>query len=527
MLAEARLNSSWRAAATRRAPGVSSRAMNARRSSVPSLDCFTDCCSLAGRSHWRRSGRAIGSAQLYLICSARAMRSQTERKGLLSTGRMLPSPVRLTRTGAPRRFAMTPRERLHALIRHEPVDRLPYTFGGPRASTFAAWRKQGLSDELLRTWGAFTGADGGLGIGKFYTGPLPPFEEEIVYEAGNIRLWFDGWGVKRMDAIEQPTEGFATRKYLEFPVKTPQDFEAMKERFDPHTAGRTVPVEEAPPTLNPDGYRHHLPGGTHWRDLVEQTQSADVPVSGSVAGLYWTARDWCGFEGLSMMIHDQPNLVHEMFEYWTWFLMELLDEPLSHLKVDTITLNEDMAYKTQAMLSPASMREFMLPRYKRLSEFFKSKGVQAVVMDSDGHNSQILDTLYPEGIDGIAPLEIAAYNDPEEFLLKYPGVFLSGGIDKRELRFSRQQLRAEVAKRYATAWKHGGFLPHVDHGVPPDIPLRNFLYFVELARGFCDGEDLETYEPPCELERQLGPIEELFDPRSATARAYGFEEDVH
>jgi len=41
---------------------------------------------------------------------------------------------------------MNPRERMRAFIRREPIDRLPYQFGGPRASTFAAWRLQGLSD---------------------------------------------------------------------------------------------------------------------------------------------------------------------------------------------------------------------------------------------------------------------------------------------------------------------------------------------------------------------------------------------
>jgi uroporphyrinogen decarboxylase len=100
---------------------------------------------------------------------------------------------------------------------------------------------------------------------------------------------------------------------------------------------------------------------------------------------------------------------------------------------------------------------------------------------------------------------------------------LQGGVDKRELRFGRAQLRAEVAKRYDTARRHGRYIPSVDHGVPPDIPLRNFLYYTELARGFCDGEDLDSYEPPCDLERQLGPIEEMFDPRSAIALAYGRE----
>ena len=162
----------------------------------------------------------------------------------------------------------------------------------------------------------------------------------------------------------------------------------------------------------------------------------------------------------------------------------------------------------------------MVPRYKRLYDFLKSKGVEAVVMDCDGFNYQIMDVMYPDVLDGIQPIEIAAGNDPEEMLRRYPGIFIHGGIDKRELRFSREQARTEVARRFKTACQSGGYIPHVDHGVPPDIPLRNFLYYVELAKGFARGEDIETYEPPCDLEKQLGPIEEMFDPGKAIAEAY-------
>ena len=424
---------------------------------------------------------------------------------------------------------MTPRERFRAIIKHQPVDRLPYTFGGPRASTFAAWRKQGLSEEQQRNWGGLTGAEGGMGVGKFYTSVHPLFEERLIKEEGNIRTWVDGWGTTRQDAIVQPTEGFATRRYLEFAVKNWDDWKRVKERLDPHSPERTTPLtqDQAPPSMGPDGYGRHPVGGVHWREMVDRCNSAEAPVSLTVAGIYWGIRDFCGMEGLSVMFYDQPDLAHDMFEYWAWFLIELLDEPLSHIKVDELTLNEDMAFKKQAMMSPPLMKEFLLPNYLKLYEFFKSKGVEAVMMDSDGYNGQILDVMYPASIDGIQPIEIAAGNDPEEFLIEYPRIYIHGGIDKREMRFSREQLRAEVKMRYEAAWKHGGYVPHVDHGVPPDIPLRNFLYFVELARGFCDGEDLDTYEPPCELEEQLGEIEEMFDPHSAIAMAYGLDDEGH
>jgi len=388
---------------------------------------------------------------------------------------------------------------------------MPYSFGGPRASTFAAWRKQGLSEEQQQNWGSFTGGDGGTSIGKIHCGPVPAFEEKTIEVRGNLKVWIDDWGVKRLDAVEQPTPGFVTRKYLEFPVKNPADWEEMKKRFDPHSPERTCSDLE---TGRPD-----------WKDRIDLCNNSDHPVGLTVVGLYWGTRDWTGMEGLSVMLVDQPNLVHEMMEYRTWFVMELLKEPLKHIKVDSIILNEDMAYKTAAMLSPAMMREFMLPGYKRLYEFFKEHGIECVYMDSDGHISKILEVFHPEATDGNVPCEIAANNDPEEYRRRYPNLMIQGGIDKRELRFSKEQARAEVVRRYRTAREYGRYIPTCDHGVPPDIPVRNFLYMVELLKGFANGEDLDTYEPPCELEQQLGPIEETFDPRKAIDIAYG--EDDH
>ena len=140
-------------------------------------------------------------------------------------------------------------------------------------------------------------------------------------------------------------------------------------------------------------------------------------------------------------------------------------------------------------------------------------------MDSDGHLAQILEALYPKGIDGVTPLEIAAHNDPQVYLQKYPKLFIMGSIDKRELHFSQERVRAEVVKRYRAARKYGGYIPMVDHGVPPDIPLRNFLYMAELIKGFANGEALDAFEPPRVLEKELGPMEDTFNIQKAIEAA--------
>lgn len=419
---------------------------------------------------------------------------------------------------------MTSRERFRRICRHKKVDHIPYgfSFADPRGSTFTAWRKQGLSKEQQKKWYEFIGENEWIGIGKSDFGPIPPFKEKVIEERGNIRIWVDRWGVKRMDAINQPTAGFQTRRYLEFPVKRWEDFEKIKERFNPYTPERFSPTEEENKQKIEDCYSSFLRKGgkQYWKDRINLCNYSDKLVRLQIPGLFWKARDFTGFEGLCTMIHEQPRLVHEMMEYWTWFLIEMLKEPLSSIKVDMIIISEDMAYKTASMISPAAMREFMLPGYQRLYKFFKGKKVDCVNMDSDGHVGQILEVFYPSSIDGILPMEIAANNDPEIYLRKHPGLFILGGIDKRELRFSRQRVRAEVSKRYKTAREYGTYIPTVDHGVPPDIPLRNYLYMVELIKGFARGEDINTYQPACLLEKKLGKIEEMFDPLKAINEAY-------
>lgn len=423
---------------------------------------------------------------------------------------------------------MTPRERFRALVRGEPVDRLPYAYGGPRASTFAAWRKQGLTPELERRFSSWIGADPWVGFGKLDTRPIPPVEVQVIREQGNEREWIDEWGVRRVDAIRQPTAGFATRRYLRFPVESLADWEAYKFRFDPTTPERLIPVpgENERPTYNPDGYRVYQ-STVAWNDPAhrERLNHGDAPTGLSVPGLYWTTRDWCGLEGLSRLMYDEPRCVHEMMEHWTEFIITLLDEPLRQVKIDRVILNEDMCYKHAAMLSPAMMREFMLPRYRRLYRFFKDRGVDLVEMDTDGHNGQVIPVFHPDAIDGTTPMEIAADNDPGRYLSEFPRLFVEGGIDKRELRFSKEQARVEIVRRFRQAWQYGRYIPHVDHGVPPDVPLRNFLYLVELSQGLANGEDPETYEPPGALEAELGPVEEMFDPLEAIRLAQAGEED--
>ena len=55
-----------------------------------------------------------------------------------------------------------------------------------------------------------------------------------------------------------------------------------------------------------------------------------------------------------------------------------------------------------------------------------------------------------------------------------------GGIDKRELSRGRDQVRAEVLRIVPELYAEGGYIPTVDHSVPPDVPYGNYVYFRQL-----------------------------------------------
>jgi len=115
----------------------------------------------------------------------------------------------------------------------------------------------------------------------------------------------------------------------------------------------------------------------------------------------------------------------------------------------------------------------MWPRYWKLVRFLREKGVSVLIMDCDGHIGELIPFWLDVGITTVSPIEIAAGNDPVTYRKRYgKNLGMLGGIDKRELRFDKTQVRAEVLSKVPWLVEQGGYIPSVDHGVPPDIPVR-------------------------------------------------------
>ena len=91
-------------------------------------------------------------------------------------------------------------------------------------------------------------------------------------------------------------------------------------------------------------------------------------------------------------------------------------------------------------------------------------------------------------MNGFYPLEVAANSDAVKLRKEYgQSLILMGNIDKRALSKTKKEVEEEVMKKVPVLLKEGGYIPSIDHSVPPDISLDNFQYYLSLLKKYRNG----------------------------------------
>lgn len=302
------------------------------------------------------------------------------------------------------------------------------------------------------------------------TGLLPSFDSKVLEENAETRIVIDEIGVKRREfkPTRRSEEGaaLAMSQWLEFPVSDKQSWESFRTKLNPDSPAR-FPL--------------------YWEDMSKQWKNRDYAVgmwSGrNSVSFYGVLRDWIGMENFSLMFHDNPSLVHEMMEYLEFFYLEILRKVLDDVNMDYLGIWEDMAYKTASLLSPKDFREFILPHYKKITDYVRSRGVRVIWVDCDGNIEELIPLYIEGGVNGVLPLEAAAGMDAVALRKKYgDNLFMVGNIDKRILAKGKREIDQEIERKVPLLLSGGGYFPTVDHAVPPDVSFENYRYYLKKMR---------------------------------------------
>jgi uroporphyrinogen decarboxylase len=60
----------------------------------------------------------------------------------------------------------------------------------------------------------------------------------------------------------------------------------------------------------------------------------------------------------------------------------------------------------------------------------------------------------------------------------FPDFVIAGGLDKRELGKGRDAIDRELEAKLPYMFERGGYIPTMDHHVPPEISFEDFKHYL-------------------------------------------------
>ena len=349
---------------------------------------------------------------------------------------------------------MTGRERFLATMRYKSVDRVPFWDFGVWPETIERWKTEGYDPKMhsfgtdKREWAA----------GWFF--PSPPFEHEVIAEDCHTVTYINHEGILIRERKDNPMSSMP--QFLRFPVETKEDFRAFwKKRMGTDLSARI---------------------GADYIEKLAAYRKRDYPlivIADRWGGFFGPLRNLMGVENLCIALYDDEALVEEMMDANADFIIEVMGKILDYTDIDVFGFWEDMAYKTAPLISPSMVRKLMLPRYKRVVDFLRSRGVEFISLDSDGKIDSLIPIWLDAGINIIYPFEVQCGMDVNKVRQEYgTDLRIWNGIDKRCAAIGKQAIDNELS-RVEQLVRQGGYIPGLDHSVPPDVSYHNYVYFME------------------------------------------------
>ena len=304
---------------------------------------------------------------------------------------------------------MNERERFWRLMHFQPVDRIPLwaDWLGP----FNRWHGEGLPEVGERprqrhpVLSALRGCSPRFGASRACRSrsvSIQAFPEVTLEETARHTASTAPARARWSGNSRNIPGSLKSTQWLEYPVKTRDDWVRLRdEQLNPDDPGRYPPPEE-------------------WAALKKAWCARDHVISIDGGSFYGYVRDWIGVENLSLILYDDPDLIHEMMDYLADFYVRVLRRAVEEVDIDFAMFWEDMCYKTGPLLSPAMFREFMLPGYKKVTAFLRRTRRRALVGRLRRQHRGACFPLWIEGgVRGHYPLEVASDMDAAKLRRQY------------------------------------------------------------------------------------------------------------
>ncbi len=359
--------------------------------------------------------------------------------------------------------AVLPGDCLRRTYEFMPVEHLYRTEFYIWGEAMERWKKEGLPEDWeprnLFNFDPPSIISTGVDLGWCEPPFLPLFEEKVIEDNGDTEIIQDAAG-RHLRVFKGRRHGFMP-EYVNHPVSNMADWESVAPRLDASNEIRWL--------------------GTQERAIGKRAEADGIGgiLNQPLIGGYMYLRALAGPEDLLYMFYDQPEVIHAAMRAW----LELCDEALrrvqSVVEIDEMFLAEDICYNHGLLISPDTMREFLLPYYQELISKARSRQNRGVYLhiDTDGDARPAIPIYSQLGLTKMSPFEVASGCDVVEIGKQYPDLVMAGGIDKRILAAGKDAIEAHLQHILPFMRDRGGYYPTCDHGVPVDVSFENYIYY--------------------------------------------------
>jgi len=219
---------------------------------------------------------------------------------------------------------------------------------------------------------------------------------------------------------------------------------------------------------------------------VEYTASKlpeGMKVMAFINGIFEDLKRLMGIEQMAIKSVEDPELCGDILERLTVLAEEAVDKSAAHPEVVAILYGEDMGFNTSLMLSPAWMREWVVPRLKRIADACHRHGKPFLL-----HSCGQIDALMEDFIEVVGIDARHSFQDNiepvEEVYVKYGDrISILGGLDVDLLARGTQQEVADRTRRILEVCAPGGgFCMGSGNSVTNFVRIENYYAMLDETR---------------------------------------------
>ena len=236
--------------------------------------------------------------------------------------------------------------------------------------------------------------------------------------------------------------------------------------------------------------RYPWPVPTQWNSRSLEWLTANLPddmciIGGLCSHFAEHLSRLMGYETLCLALYDQRELVKAIADRVLEIDRVMLARLLEFDRVKIIWGSDDMGFRTGPLISPADLREFVLPGHKLMAQMAHAAGRPYLL-----HCCGQLTDIMPDLIDDVRIDARHSFEDVIEPVTEAKRrygqrIALLGGLDVDFLcRASIPAIRERVRRTLEVCLPGGGYCLGTGNSVTNYIPVENYLAMLDAGRKF-------------------------------------------